>query len=361
MILFALITSVLSILFLIAIYNYYTAPVFKLGYIKNNFNPLISVLIPARNEEENIRISLDSVVSQDYKNIEILVGNDNSSDKTPGIVDNYGGLYSNIKRIDIPILPGGWLGKNHTLHRLTCSASGEYFLFIDADVQLNKEAISAAAAYMNAAGADVVSVFPRQKLQTIGERIIVPLLNLFLLSLLPLKQVYKSEKASLSAGIGQFILIRRSAYEKIGGHKELRSKIAEDVELIRKAKKNRLKVLTMLDGGLVSCRMYKGLGEAYRGFVKNFYPGSSFGPLAFIILLSIYTSVLLLPLILIFFNSLYIIPLLLIVVLRLLITVKSWQDIKDIILHPVQIFFLLFIGLRSVFPGGRIQWKGRTI
>lgn len=358
MILFFVITFILLIHFIITLYNYFTAPVFV---SKNNSggSGLISVLIPARNEQNNISRSLQSIAAQSYKNIEVFAGNDNSTDNTAEIIDKFAESYSLIQKINIPPLPKGWRGKTHALNILSSYAKGEFILFIDADVKLEKDAVSSAYAYMQKTGADIISVFPGQLMSGFGEKIIVPLLNFFLLTLLPLKQVYQSKKVSLSAGIGQFMMFRKSAYEIIGGHQSVYNKIAEDLELVRSAKKHKLKVLTMLNGNLITCRMYGNFKEAFYGFSKNFYPGSLMNPVFFIFTLFVYTAVFLLPLILIFLDFIYLIPVILMAAIRILITKKSGQEFHTILLHPVQIPVMLFIGLYSVTAWNKVKWKGR--
>jgi glycosyltransferase involved in cell wall biosynthesis len=360
MVLFVLIMLILLILLSVALYNYFTAPVFKPVKELKSAVPLLSVLIPARNEEDNIGTVIQSLIKQDYKNIEVIIGNDSSSDSTSSIINEYSDRYDYIREIEIPSLPDGWSGKNYVLHNLEKASKGELLLFIDADVIIKEGAIKAAVSYLNISGADILSVFPRQLMYTQAEKLIVPLLNLFLLSLLPLVQVYRSGRVSFSAGIGQFIMFRRNAYNKIGGHESVKDRVVEDVVLIHSAKRKGLKVLTMLDGGLVSCRMYNGFRNAFNGFRKNFYKGTSLNKIAFITLLSLYCFTLIIPFILVFFNILYIIPVILILTMRLLISAKSGQDISIILLHPLQILFMYMIGINSAFAE-TTEWKGRRV
>jgi cellulose synthase/poly-beta-1,6-N-acetylglucosamine synthase-like glycosyltransferase len=361
MILYYVIMSILLLLFLISVYNYYTAPVFTAKYNDKSYRPLISILIPARNEEKNIRNLLESLTVQDYDNIEVIVGNDNSSDSTPAVVDEFAENFTFISGINIPPLPEGWKGKNHAAHILSSQARGRLLLFIDADVMIEAGTISSAAAYMNETEADIMSVFPRQLIYSPAERLIVPLLNFFLLSLLPLREVYRSSRISLTAGIGQFMIFKQSAYDLTGGHISVRNKTAEDMELVRLAKKKKLKVLAMLDGGLISCRMYDSLKQAYMGFVKNFYSGTSLSAPVFIVMLFIYCSALILPFLLIFLNIYYLIPLVMILIMRLIISIKSGQEVINILLHPFQIITMFIIGISSVILKGNIQWKGRRV
>jgi cellulose synthase/poly-beta-1,6-N-acetylglucosamine synthase-like glycosyltransferase len=361
MMLLILIIIFLLISLTIAVYNLFSAPVFRrTGVNGNNSTPLVSVLIPARNEESNISECLDSLSKQDYRNIEVIAGNDNSSDNTSLLIDQFADKFSFIRKIEIPLLPEGWSGKNFAADTLYRNSHGNLILFIDADVTLDRSAISSAVNYMNNYNADVLSVFPSQDMKGIGEKIVVPLLNFFLLSLLPLIKVYKSNNISLSAGIGQFILFRRSAYEITGGHKAVKNKVAEDLELIRSAKRNRLKVLTLLDEGLVSCRMYNGFTDAVNGFTKNFFRGTSLPVVLFIIFLTVYITAFFSPFLLVFFNPGYLLPLFLILVIRLSISIRSRQPLTDLLLHPVQMITFYMIGIRSVIYGDKVKWKGRS-
>lgn len=356
-----LITIIIFLLIslIIAVYNLLSAPAFRITGMNGIDTPLVSILIPVRNEEENISECLTSISKQDYKNFEVMVGNDNSTDNTDFILDQFAERFSLIRKIVIPPLPEGWSGKNFAADTLYRNSQGDLILYIDADVTLDKSAVSTAVNYMHNYYADVLSVFPSQKMKGLGEKIVVPLLNFFLLSLLPLIQIYRSKNISLSAGIGQFILFRRSAYEITGGHKAVKNKVAEDLELIRSAKRNRLKVLTLLDEGLVSCHMYNGFTEAVNGFTKNFFRGTSFPVVLFIIFLNVYFIAFFSPFLMVFFNPGFAIPIFLILIIRLSVSIKSRQPLTELLLHPFQMIILYIIGIRSVIYGDKVKWKGR--
>jgi chlorobactene glucosyltransferase len=189
---------------------------------------------------------------------------------------------------------------------------------------------------------------------------IVPLLNFFLLSLLPLLQVYKSRRVSFTAGIGQFILFRRDAYERTGGHLRFSTKIAEDLELLREAKKRGITLMTAVDRGLVQCRMYQGLSESINGFSKNFYAGSGLSPLKFFLLLSFYVFIFLVPFVLVFTSPIYIAPLMMILLIRIIIAKLSRQDLLQVFFHPLQMMLMYYVGLRSLFLKKK-EWKGRLV
>jgi glycosyltransferase involved in cell wall biosynthesis len=253
---------------LVALANLFTMP-FP-GKQRVDSGPLVSVLIPARNEEENIGRLLDSLLSQQYSPFEIIVYNDSSTDATGEILSQYGASSHLVRHIDGGELPGGWLGKNHACHRLAESAAGEYLLFIDADVVAGREMLSAAVARMQEKRLSLLSVFPYQLKLTRGERVVIPVMNWILLSLLPLILVRTCRWPSFSAANGQFMLFRASVYKRYWFHEVVKMRLAEDIVIARIMKKMRLKIETLAgrEEG-VSCRMYRTYEEGLNGFAKN--------------------------------------------------------------------------------------------
>ena len=159
--------------------------------------PLISILIPARNEEENIGSLLTGLINQTYQSIEIIVYDDCSTDHTTQIVTKLALQNSKIKLINGKELPQGWLGKNHACHQLAEAAQGDYFLFLDADVSLKPDLVASTFFHLKQNNLGLLSVFPIQKMKTMGEWITVPLMHFILLSLLPLILVKKSKYAEI--------------------------------------------------------------------------------------------------------------------------------------------------------------------
>jgi glycosyltransferase involved in cell wall biosynthesis len=232
-------------------------------------SPLVSVLIPARNEELNMAALLKGLQGQDYGPIEIIVFNDNSTDKTDEIVAGFAVTDKRIKLIGSDYLPEGWLGKNYACHSLSKHANGDFFLFLDADVRLAGSIIRDAVNMSSRENLGLLSIFPRQVMLTAGEWMTVPNMNFILLSLLPLVLVRKSRFASLSAANGQFMLFNASCYKKLLPHEIMRAKKVEDIEIARYFKKKKIKVACLAGNEQVSCRMYQGFGEAVTGFSKN--------------------------------------------------------------------------------------------
>ncbi len=364
MILISAITLILVLVFSVSIYNLFTAPVIKSTKDLPNSDCLISVLVPARNEEKNIGKCIENLIKQDYPNSEILVLDDHSTDKTAETVKTYKDKNDKIRLIKGSALPEGWLGKNWACHQLSLQARGNYFLFIDADVRLNENTLSSVIEETNKSKAQMISVFSTQIIKSIGEWLIVPLMNWLLLAFLPLRLVYTSTNRSFSAANGQFMFWAKNTYLEIGGHQSVKDEVVEDMEFARMCKSKGIKIKTMLGGNLIFCRMYENLSDAIKGFSKNFFRGFNISPLTFLLVIIFFFVVFLLPFFIVFFNSLYLIPVIIIFFIRGIISTLSNQNIFfNSILHPFQIIFLLFIGINSIIVSKykKTEWKGRLI
>ncbi len=352
------------IVFFIVAYNLFTAPRIRNIYEKNASNKKVSVLIPARNEEKNISVCLDSMIGQSYSNIEIIVLDDNSEDSTSIIVEEYLRKDSRIKLIKGEPLPPNWLGKNWACFQLSKSASGDFLLFIDADVRLRENALSYAVNIYESKNVKMLSVFPTQIINNIGTQIIVPLMNWVLLMFLPLKKVYASKKNSFVAANGQFIMIDKNVYESFGGHESVRNEIVEDMEIARILKSNGNKIITALGGDGVYCKMYDSFTDSLKGFSKNFYTGFKIPAFVFILMLAFFQLAFLLPLIIMFYDYKYLLILLLIVLQRIFVSIMSGQNVLlNLILHPLQMIMVFVVGINSIVVSKRrsVEWKGRRI
>jgi glycosyltransferase involved in cell wall biosynthesis len=230
---------------------------------------LVSVLIPARNEEINIASIMGDVLSQDHDDFELIVCDDQSDDKTAAIVEEYAARDARIRLIRTKELPQGWLGKNHACHTLAQKAKGRYFLFLDADVRIGGDIIGQAIAHAERHGLALISIFPRQIMKSLGEKITVPLMNYILLTLLPLILVRISRRPSLSAANGQFMFFAAAEYKELHPHRVMKNNPVEDIGIARYYKKSGLKISCRAGDSRVSCRMYRGFSEAVQGFSKN--------------------------------------------------------------------------------------------
>lgn len=352
----------LSVFSVISIYNLLTAPVLKKGSHHSSEQKLVSVLIPARNEEINIEKCIKGILDQDYEKKEIIVLDDNSTDNTYTLASSFS--TSNVKVLKGKTLPPDWLGKNWACHQLADQANGEYLLFLDADVELTSEVISSAVFELEKSNTALLSIFPTQIIKSFGEHLIVPLMNWLLLTFLPLSFVHSTSSKSFVAANGQFMLWKKLDYFKIGGHEKVKSKVVEDMELARLVKQKKLKVKTMLGGNLVFCRMYESFNQAYNGFTKNFFAGFLLRPFLFLIIISFLLIAFLLPFLFLMPPVYSFILIALILITRISISTISNQNLFiNVLLHPVQMLFMFWIGIVSVikFKTKKLVWKQRKL
>jgi len=362
MIYIAYATLILTVLqFLVSIINLLTRPRFKNK--ETNYNGLISVLIPARNEEKNIINLLVDLQKQQYNNIEILVYDDQSTDKTAEIVKEMSLFDNKIKLLTNNNLPLGWLGKNYACYKLAQLAKGEYFLFLDADVRLDESLIGTTINYIQKSNSKLLTIFPKQITNTLGEKAVVPIMNYILLSLLPLFLVEKSRFSSLAAANGQFMMFEANTYKNIEPHKQMKMEKVEDIKIARLLKTLNKKLSCVLANDDLSCRMYSNYKESINGFSKNlvmFFGNSIILTFLFWLISSFGFVFIFLKLPGIYFAA----SILMVVLTRVFISIASKQNIlTNILLHiPQQINFgiILYTSIVNNIKGN-YEWKGRKI
>lgn len=353
----------------------------KVAEENNNKEVLVSVCIPARNEEEVIERCITSILKQDYSFFEVLVLDDNSTDKTPDIISGISSFVSNLSHLKGTPKPEGWLGKPWACHQLAEAAKGDILVFVDADVWLEKNAISKAVKALEEK--DIVTVWPQQKLSSFWENLVVPLVYFSLYTLLPAKYVERNPKwmpsflssrlnEKFAAACGQFIAFNKNAYHEIGGHQEVKSEVVEDVEISRIAKKKGLS-LQMFDGiQTVYCKMYSSHKEIWNGFKKNFLAG--FGNLfEFYFMWVLHFIVFIFPwftLIHGFTSSntnLIVLSIIVIASYNLQRTILNFRygwSITIGFLHPFSVLWFHVLALVSVAnraTGKKAMWKGREV
>jgi glycosyltransferase involved in cell wall biosynthesis len=359
--LFYFIFFFLILRFTVTLFNFISNP--KLPLSPKKFEDLVSVLIPARNESEDILPLLQSLENQDYEHIEVIILDDQSEDETFQICQNFSENHPRFKVIKGASLPNGWLGKNFACYQLAQQAKGKYLLFLDADEEVRNGLINSAIYRMKIGRLSLLSLFTNQITQTLGEKTVVPLMHYLLLNLLPLRLVKLSSNPSFSAASGQFMLFDAQDYHQFQWHKLVKGKVVEDVEIMKNLKQQQLKGEALLANGFVYCRMYKGYQESLAGFSKNLLAGfgnSILGLLAYLFL------VLGGPiLILVFLNfQLFYFALTLIVLSRVMIAYLSGQNVfMNVFYHWLQMFNLFIIAILSIKKSlnKSLVWKGRTI
>ncbi len=227
----------------------------------------VSVCVPARDEERVIGRLLDSLRAQTWPDLEILVADDHSSDRTGDIVDEHAARDRRVRRIVPPTLPPGWLGKNHALHVVSEVATGDLLLFVDADTVHHPEAIAVAVAAL--ADADVLVALSGQELGSWAEKVVSPYFWSLVLPAISIAAAEDPEKPNEAMGNGQFALYRASAYRSLAGHASVRDVVVEDVSLVRRMKAAGARYRLIVAPALTRTRMYRSFGEVWRGFSKN--------------------------------------------------------------------------------------------
>jgi len=234
--------------------------------------PPITVIVPARNEEANVERCLRSLLAQDYpaNRLKVLVIDDHSADDTAAIVRAIATQHPQVSLISSPPLPPRWTGKSHAcwVGARAATPESEWLCFLDADVWAEPPLLSSAVPAALAQRLDLLSLAPRQELGSFAERLMLPC-GLILLSFLQDLREVQSRGGSAVTATGQFMLIRRDAYEAVGGHAAVFNVICEDLEFARLLKQSGRSVLLMGGDNLIATRMYTGWRTLWPGFAKN--------------------------------------------------------------------------------------------
>ena len=335
---------------------------------------LVSILIPARNEFHNLKRCLDSLINLDYSNIEILVLNDRSTDKTAALVEDYQKIDTRIQLLQGNDLPDGWIGKHWACHQLSESAKGTIILFVDADTVLANSIVSKAVLAMNKQNSDLLSLVPGRKANCLIEKLTFPLIDWMTLCWLPVKLASSSKSAYLSANFGQFMMFRKESYIAIGGHSYLRENLLDDFELGREIKRNGLK-WNLYDGSKdVTTRMYSRSREAFRGLSRSIFPVFDYRISVFILAVAILSSLAILPQLyiinytldgtsdeLLVFLSYF--SMIMLALSWLVTCIKFNHNLLTVFIYPIIIFIMISIGIHSVFTNmrGTTSWKERRV
>jgi len=325
--------------------------------------PFVSILIPARNEEENVGTLLDQLSSLDYNSLEIIVYNDHSTDGTEGVVKHSATLDPTVKIINGRQLPQGWLGKNHACHQLAQAATGELLLFLDADVMVQKDLLKRSIGHFRKYELHLLSIFPKQIMKSFGEKVSVPLMNWILLSLLPLALIRKSKNKSFAAANGQFMMFDAATYKTIWPHEKYKSHGVEDIAILRLFKQKGLASDTRLGDNDITCRMYDGLNVAVAGFTKNIFQffGNSVIVTIFFAFLTTIAPFVVYSNMGLSWATAYIIG---IVSIRLFVSLASKQSVVEnlVLAFPQHIIFMIIIIMGLINNNRKkILWKGRNI
>ena len=319
----------------------------------------VSVLLPLRDEAGRVEPCLRALLAQTGADLEVVLLDDGSTDGTADVVRRVADGDPRLRLLSGRPLTHGWLGKPHACQQLADAAAptSEVLVFVDADVVLAPHAVAATVALLDEAGLDLVSPYPRQEAPG-PTRLVQPLLQWSWLTFLPLRLAERSPRPSLSAANGQLLAVRRSAYDRAGGHAAVKAEVVEDVALLR-AVKRAGGTGGVVDGtALATTRMYGSWAELADGYGKSLWTL----PLPTLALLA----------------ALYVVPP--VAALRgsragllgygaavagRVVTARRTGSpaLPDALAHPVSIGAFLWLAARSRLArrGGRLSWKGRPL
>ena len=318
----------------------------------------VSVLIPMRNEEENVKGCLSSVLAQKgLDTLEVIAIDDGSTDNTSNEVK----AFPSVELISGEKLPDKWLGKLWACQQLAEKSSGDYLVFVDADVRLSDYAVANSISKMG--NWDFISPYPRQLTAGFVQKIFQPLLQWSWLSSVPLLIAQKYSIKSMAVANGQFLIIKRDAYFKSGAHAGIKTEVLDDLMLARNLLKQGYKGGVAEASNIATCHMYKNKMELFKGYQKSLWKafGSVPGTILAIALLII-TGIL--PIISTALGSTSGLAAFgLITLSRMISSLRTGSLPNSAIFHPLAILMLLGLILFSWYGKitNTITWRDRTV
>lgn len=331
--------------------------------------PDLLCVVPARNEEANIVACAESLADSTYAGrLRVRVVDDGSTDRTAELVRALAARHSRVELLPAEHPPPGWLGKNHALFLGARGAEEPWLLFLDADMRVARDCIGRAVATALDERADLLTLVPRMEALSLWERAVQPLVAGLILAWLPARDVNDPAKTA-AAAMGPFMLFRRAAYERIGGHQAVRSEVVEDRALAEAVKKAGLRLRLVRGNELASLRMYDSLGSIVRGWSKNFHialgPAPGAAPLVAAALVVVYAGPYLLPIAAAAMGDWAALVVALSAALaalagRLDLARRYGVSARSAWLAPLGAVVVAMILVRSVMPLA-IEWKGRRV
>ena len=322
----------------------------------------LSVLIPARNEEDNIGPAVAAVLANTGVEFEVVVLDDGSTDRTAAILA--GIAAPQLRVIGGPSLPPGWSGKQHACAVLAQAARHELMVFTDADVRLAPDALARMAGFMERHPVGLASGFPHQIVRTWSEQLLLPLIHFLLLGFLPIAAMRRSPSVGLGAGCGQLFIARRAAYQQAGGHAAIRASLHDGLTLPR-AFRRAGQMTDLFDATtFASCRMYRSAAELWAGLGKNATEGMA-KPAALLVWTVLLAGGQILPALLMLTepSTPALAALVLGLGLRLILSARFRQPELSALLHPLGAFALLLVqwaALVRMLRGQPAMWRGRA-
>ena len=341
-------------------------------------SPLVSVVVPARDERRNIASCVRSILAGGYRNIEVVVVDDRSTDGTADVVREIARGDDRLTLIETPPLPDGWFGKPWACATGAKSSRGDVICFTDADARHGPDLVARAVNAMNARQLDMLSVAGHQELGSFWERVIQPHVFWMIASRYGgTETVNHSKRVVDKIANGQCIFVRRSAYASIGGHEAVRDQVAEDVALAQRLFAAGKRTELILGRDELTTRMYTSLREIMAGWRKNIFaggreamPGGRVGQAIFPALLLLSPLLTLLPPVAFLVQALAGGPrwLVLAWAIALAAQVITWAavyrwmgaPVRFAALFPLGSIVVAVVAIQAIARGSRVEWKGRA-
>ena len=233
--------------------------------------PALSLLVAAKDEEENIARCAEGLLAQDYPKLELFIINDRSDDRTGAIIDELAARDSRLTALHISELPSGWFGKNNAMRAGVERATGQWLCFSDADCAYDSPKLLAAAVrFATREKIEFLSVLPRLETHSFWERVVQPVASAILVYWHPPQKV-NDPRARVAYANGAFMLLSRDAYQRIGGHEAVKATLNEDMHMARRAKSAGVRLHVIRGGEMFRVRMYSGFRDIWRGWSRIFY------------------------------------------------------------------------------------------
>jgi chlorobactene glucosyltransferase len=339
--------------------------------------PFVSIVVPARNERRNIERCVSSILATNYPSLEVIVVDDHSTDETGAAARRIAADDARLRVVDAPPLPHGWFGKQWACATGASMATGELVLFTDADTKHEPDLLPRAVNALTSSSVDLVTVAGHQEMHSFWERVIQPqLFAMLAMRYGGTEHVSHAKRAADVIANGQFILIRRAAYDEVGGHAVVRDRVAEDLALAQEFFRRRKPMLLILGLRQFSTHMYASLSELVAGWQKNIFAGGRNAVVGGALGRALFPALLIgLPL-------LGLVPPVALILSLAGVLTASWvvwaslaiagalvfwvaiyrfteQPIWYALLYPLGLAALFYIAVRAVLRGSRVAWKGR--
>ncbi len=341
-------------------------------------SPLVSVIVPARNEARNIEACVRSVLAARYPALEVIVVDDRSEDDTGAIVRRIASEDARLRVLDGTPLPDGWFGKQWACATGARQARGALLLFTDADTRHAPDLLPRSVNLLRSRAADLVTVFGHQELGTFWEKVIQPqVFSLLLARYGGTESVNRSRSSIDKIANGQYLMLTRESYDALGGHEAVRDNVAEDLALAQRWFAAGRRTVLVLGIPQLATRMYESLGEIVRGWMKNVFaggrhavPGGRVGRALAPVALLLGPVMALTPLAVLGLALAGVVPrdALAPAVVANVVLLAYWGIVYRsvgassplwAISFPLGGVMLLYIFSRALLRGSRVEWKGR--